>query len=141
MGALLFGAATCSDLIAGWMNDPQNRWGLPAFLVWVLFLVLGLWASRKKQTPDALFLGGGIFIILIGNLGSLNVLQHIGFSLVAVSALQQFPARVLAGGGALAWMPVFGWAAAHFLSIPGDPWRVPLTGLTGIALLFIERSA
>lgn len=97
-----------------WMSTPAVRWGGLAFVLWCLPV---LWnqtlAIRSEQvkgyTMPLLLLA--VICSLVGSLGSLRVLTHVGLALALAGILPFSAAQLIWLATAVAWMPAFGWLA------------------------------
>ena len=101
-----------SDLVSSWLTAPAERYAWIAFIIWCIPVVWYVARTMQKQetkqsTPE--LLGVAIATSLIGGLGSLNILEHIGLALAFAGMLPfRWPNTVWIAT-ALSWLPSFGW--------------------------------
>ncbi|MDP1835578.1 MAG: hypothetical protein Q8K75_06560 [Chlamydiales bacterium] len=101
-----------SDLPVSWLTAPAVKYAWIAFIIWCLpaFWHIGYCIlNEKPKGSQPWLLGAAIVASLLGMLGSLNMLKHIGLAL-AIAGLIPFSLGVpIWVGTALAWLPGFGW--------------------------------
>lgn len=100
-----------------WVSTPAVRWGGFAFALWCLPVVWNqVQAIRleiaKGYTLPLLLLA--ILFSLVGTLGSLRVLKHVGLALALAGTLSFSFSQLFWLATAVAWMPAFGWLARSF---------------------------
>jgi hypothetical protein len=110
----LYAAWNSRDLLAAWFHSPFDRMGLPAFVVWLLPLLI---MEMIRQLPEARvgkFFDAGFFLglgfSLAGVALNLNFLKHLGLAFSCAGFLPLRPALAVWFFSCLAWMPVLGWA-------------------------------
>ena len=73
----------------------------------------------------------GLVSVVLGTVGALNFLQHLGLALAVASFVPSRLVRLILACLAVAWMPVFGWLGAVLLEDNADVWR-PFIALLGL---------
>ncbi len=101
-----------TDLVRSWLTAPAERWAWIAFFIWCIpviwYLAITIQEQQIKQSTPIL-LGAAIVVALVGGLGSLNILGHIGLAL-ALAGMLPFRWEILVWlATALSWLPSFGW--------------------------------
>lgn len=95
-------------LFQSWQSSPFERLSALAFLLWLSPLLI-----KREKTPSLFFLYSGLFITLLGSLGSLNTLKYLGLALSIASFAPWGVGMAIWLFSAIAWMPVFGWIGTH----------------------------
>jgi exosortase/archaeosortase family protein len=132
-GALLaYASWRTRDLLTTWFSAPFDRFGWAAFALWILPLA---WVSESPRGQRRhLFWAAGVVLIVLGDVGDLNVCHHAGLALVLMGFA---PARMslLWALGAIAWIPAFGWVASRlgFSPVVFATMRVSLSALALMA--------
>jgi len=117
---LLYCCWQASDLIGAWRFSALDRFGWLVFLIWCTPFVLYFkrQSENGKETGiNAMLLGFGLFFSVLGQLGSLNVLQHIGLAL-AIAGLMPFRMKssrmwIFWLCASISWMPLLGWIGSR----------------------------
>jgi exosortase/archaeosortase family protein len=104
-----------AELFSTWFTNPYDRLGWLAFSVWTLPLLLrrrneGV-STSWIQSPA--FVAAGVALVLLGDIGQLNVSKHAGLALV-LAGFAPARGRLLWAAGAVAWVPALGWFASRF---------------------------
>ena len=133
---LAFCAWRSADLLNAWRHSPYDRLGWLAFTLWCAPLGLALLARRRAipaRERAAWLPWLAVALGLLGSLGNLNFLAYWGLAcaIVAVpgASFKSLPWLALA----VCWMPVFGWAAAHFSPASVSVLRLGLAALAAAA--------
>lgn len=131
------------DLIAAWQRSPHERLGWVALFIWgfpILYKRSNLIRHQSDSTP--LLLGLGLALSFIGDVGSLNVLQHLGLAMVLAGLLPPSPHHLLWTLTAISWMPLFGWIGSRGFPDMILPARL-MTAVagSGLYLLHLETAS
>lgn len=95
-----------ASLGIAWRNDPSNRFGAVAFLLWFVACIL---LSYKHPTPRLPLWLLSLSLLVLGEIGSLQVLKHLAFALLLPSLCGNWGAFALMTLAAVAWTPAWGW--------------------------------
>src|SRR3989339_217002 len=100
----------CSDLIGAWASGPYDAYGGYVFLLWMaplLIYVFNVYSFRPESSRgvNRIAVIGGAGIHMVGIMGSLNVLQHLGFAAVLFGMAGWGGGGVWGRGAAIKWMP------------------------------------
>lgn len=131
-----------SDLITSWVTAPAVRYAWIAFIIWcapAVYYVTHTILKREKKESEPILLGAAIVVSLIGGIGSLHMLGHIGLAL-AIAGLMPFrPLVVIWLFTAISWLPSFGWMlkSLPFVIIPII--QIVLASFGSALLLFTRR--
>lgn len=103
-----------------WASTPAIRRGGLALALWSMPIVWNQWQAirqdtAKGNTPILLF--AAIVCSLLGSMGSLRVLVHIGLACALAGMLPFSWPMLIWLVSAIAWMPAFGWLSRS-LAIP-----------------------
>lgn len=103
-----------------WASTPAVRRGGLAFALWCI--PIG-WNQSQAIRHDrakgytAFLLCAGVLFALLGSMGSLRVLTHLGLACALAGTIPFTWPMVIWLASAIAWMPAFGWLL-RALSIP-----------------------
>lgn len=144
LAILVYAGWRCHTLFDTWFTNPFDRLGWLAFALWIL--PIGIHAQRTGL-PFAgsgrlrpWLLGGGVALICLGDVGTLNAIKYGGVALIFMGFAPR-PGRWLWALTAVAWMPALGWVASRFgidpnaaglgrsaLALAGCGWMLLSTG-------------
>lgn len=118
---LVYAGWSCRNLLTSWFTNPFDRLGWIAFALWLLPLGVvrhgGLLpAGSGARRPW--FLGLGLALVALGDVGELNACQHAGLALILIGFAPR-RGRAVWALSAAAWMPPLGWVASRFGLDPG----------------------
>jgi len=107
------------NLLTSWYNTPHLKYADWAFFVWILPVLL-YWTyplnlSAEKKTTF-FFFPIGLIIALLGNLGNLRALGHLGLALTVTGLLPWNPFNLIWAAASASWMPATGYFL-RFLSV------------------------
>jgi hypothetical protein len=100
-------------LLSDWRWSPYSRWSALDFLIWLVPLAVEcsiIIRAQLKFEPATFLLWTALAFSLIGSLGELNVLRHIGFALALAGSIPWKWIRLPWLLAAATWMPAFGYA-------------------------------
>ena len=135
--ALVLNAA----LPPAWFTDASNRFGLPAFVLWVIGVLAGFLVPRKTppRARTAVWVCA-LGLLMLGEAGSLQVLKQAAFALLIASLSPGGIAGVVIFLAAGSWMPAWGWGWTHLLGTPMD-WARPFAAIAPAMTGFLKRGA
>lgn len=105
-----------ADLVNAWTYSPFDRFGWLAFLIWILPLAMRRFGAGEfcfgAEGRKLRFMGLGLALTFLGDIGDLNFSQHAGLLLVLIGFA---PCRcvVLWAASAAAWLPASGWVGSR----------------------------
>ncbi len=114
LAVLAYCAWQASDLPTSWWSAPAVRWAWIAFIIWCIPAVVSIsshYISDQNRKLSPYYLGGAIALSLLGTLGSLHALQHLGFAVAIAAFVPPSLPAVVWLGCCIGWMPGFGWFA------------------------------
>lgn len=114
-----FCLSRCYDLVVFWQTaDNAEYWGWVIFLLWLVPLgltwILYIQASSERRFFPALSICG-LIMSTLGMLGSLNVLEHMGFACASAALMPWSAYTLLWLIGSVCWMPAFTWLSGHLM--------------------------
>lgn len=101
-------ALLSSDLLVAWSRSPFEQFAWIALLLWIC----PIFFRKSEAHMPILFLG--FFFAIIGWVGDLNFLQHVGLACSVGSLLISRYSHIIWLVSAIAWMPAFGWIGSHY---------------------------
>lgn len=131
LSIISYSAWQSADLPLAWSSTPAVKYAWIAFLLWCAPVVWYCWiciVEQRVKKSQTLMLCFAIFVSLIGTLGSLHILKHMGLAL-AIAALA--PTYTLMWIGSMAaWLPGFGWILRNlpFILLPAIQMLVAAVG-------------
>ncbi len=137
---LVFAAASSGNLWHAWNHDPQNTGGFWVFLAWTCLTLAILFFTPASQPSTPLVIGG-IFLLILGNMGQFNGARNLALVLAAVSPIRhlsiQSPLVIAAFFG---WMPFGALVLHNFSRVSPEAWRWLLFLLPGFVAVLITWS-
>ncbi|KZK73920.1 hypothetical protein EKD00_08630 [Chlorobium phaeovibrioides] len=104
------------DLLAAWEHSGYDQYGWIALLVWCLPVFMSgtsaLLGAGSRQYGTAM-LTAALLLALLGQAGSLHILQHAGLALALASWIPFSPHQLLWLLSSISWMPAFGWIGSR----------------------------
>jgi hypothetical protein len=130
-------AALNAGLPAAWSRDPSNRFGGLAMALWLAACFV---LARKR--PAARLPGWilALVLLVLGQLGSLQVLKHAALALLLASVCPGRAPFFFMALAAFAWTPAWGWIFGHAAGSPIDAIR-PVFVAAAFACAFLLRPA
>ncbi|VFQ46484.1 hypothetical protein [Desulfoluna butyratoxydans] len=125
------------DLLAAWQRSPHDRLGWLALFIWGLpILCRGRHLEKGRPLGQPHLLALGLFLSFIGELGSLNLLNHLGLASALAGLVGLTPRQLPWVVAAISWMPLLGWVGSHLFPFMVLPMRLALaTAGTGFFFL------
>jgi hypothetical protein len=114
---LLYCGWMASDLPHSWISTPAVRYEWVAFVIWASTCLCYMVFMPKGSTP--LFLGLAVVCSLVGSIGSLHILNHLGLALAIAGMLPFSGPQVVWLASFVSWTPALGWFA-KLLSPPQE---------------------
>jgi hypothetical protein len=115
-----------------------------ALLIWsipVVLILMGRLSPPEASPARPLLLGMGLLSSLLGSLGSLNVLQHIGLAMALGALLPWSWCNLPWLIAAISWMPALGWLGSRYFAGYVLPARFFLAALaSGWVIYQIHRA-
>jgi hypothetical protein len=134
---LAYALYEAKDLWFAWNHSPFDAFGWMAFAIWIA----PVFVPREKQVYEPVFVMAGIGLILLGQMGELNLLKYLGLAAI-LAGLQAFKkGREVWLFCSLSWMPLFGYFLSLRLPDLVPPLRLLVASLGVLLLLRANREA
>ncbi len=101
-----------ADLPISWVAAPYARYAWIAFIIWCLpafYYMTRCILNDSTKESNLYLLGAAILASLLGSLGSLHILRHIGLALAIGGTLPFHALGLVWLAMAISWLPGFGW--------------------------------
>ncbi|TXI37710.1 MAG: hypothetical protein E6Q59_07460 [Nitrosomonas sp.] len=101
-----------SDLPISWLHAPLVRYAWIAFIIWCIPTLWHMSRSLLDNTPKGYspyLLAAAITASLLGSLGSLHLLRHLGLAFAIGGIVPFHYSTLIWMATAIAWLPGFGW--------------------------------
>ncbi|SCY30134.1 hypothetical protein [Desulfoluna spongiiphila] len=126
------------DLLSAWQRSPHDRLGWLALFIWLVpVLYRGRHLHRGLPAWSPLLLGLGLLLSFIGEMGSLNLLNHLGLATALAGLARITPRQLPWAAAAISWMPLFGWVGSHWFPTMILPVRLALA-TAGCGFFFLH---
>lgn len=128
---LAMGILLNAGLLTAWGRDPSNRFGGLSFALWLAGCTFIAWSARPMPARTGFWITSLILLVL-GELGTLQVLKHAALALLLPSLCRKPLAFGCMAAAAASWTPAWGWAFTEASGSPLDFMR-PLFVLACLA--------
>jgi hypothetical protein len=140
----LFCAFLSHSIIQDWTGFPLLHWSMASFCIWLIpiFVYWFYPYAQKPRHSNPMLLGAGVLLSLLGLLGELNILKHLGLALASVGLIPWSNKQLIWLLTAVAWLPATAYLLRSFsfdLVIVLRLLIVTISALTSISVLFYDH--
>lgn len=123
-----------------WTLDLSNRYGLIAFLLWIIssiFIALHFHSNLRNGTWWTL----ALLCCLAGKLGDMEVLKHVGIAVAVAGILPNTATRIICLIGAMSWTTALSWFSEHYYLFNPDRLRIPMALFATVSMATLSKGS
>jgi len=139
----LYCAIQSRELLDVWFRSGYDRFAWLILLLWILPIVIPRLLGHTSTVPEKqslIMMPVALLLTLIGQVGSLHIVQHTGLAIALASWVPFSLYQGLWIASAITWMPSFGWIGSKFFYGNIFPIRLLLVGTAaGLLIAVLTR--